>query len=73
MCEPEAEGGQRYAPHTVPRIGPTGSRPRPWMFDEAPSQTAWQDSLDYQGQTRVSADQALRQVRDMWLAVSGES
>lgn len=55
------------------RHGPTGSRPQPWMFDEAPSQTAWQDSLDYQGQTRVSADQALRQVRGMWLAVSGES
>ena len=55
------------------RHGPTGSRPRPWMFDEAPAQTAWQDSLNYQGQTRVSADQALSQVRGMWLAVSGES
>jgi predicted nucleotidyltransferase component of viral defense system len=48
------------------RLGPTGGAVRPWMFDRAPDEEAWQSALGHQGVVRVPADEALTVVRDRW-------
>jgi len=48
------------------RLGPTGGRPAPWMFDKPPTEQAWQASLGHQGIVRVTAADALDQVAATW-------
>jgi predicted nucleotidyltransferase component of viral defense system len=52
------------------RHGPTGGQPQPWMFADAPSSVAWQRALGHQGRIRISPDEALTQVRSLWLALA---
>lgn len=51
------------------RLGPTGGPPMAWMFDLAPAEEAWRNQLSGQTRLTVSAADALRVVRDSWLAV----
>ncbi len=51
------------------RHGPTGGHVQPWMFSTPPAEGAWQDALGHQGAVRVSAADALAQVRARWARV----
>lgn len=55
------------------RLGPTGGPVRPWMFERAPSEDAWQTALGHQGIVRVPADEALAAVRDRWQRATGHA
>lgn len=52
------------------RYGPTGRHVQPWMFAEPPGEDAWRNSLGHQGIIRISAKEALAEVREMWRRAS---
>jgi predicted nucleotidyltransferase component of viral defense system len=51
-------------------LGPTNGPVRPWMFETPPSEESWATALGHQGLIRISAAQALSDVRRMWSRVS---
>lgn len=54
------------------RHGPTGSPPRPFMFDKAPTEQSWRSSLGGQTRLEIGAEDALRAVRQGWARALGE-
>jgi hypothetical protein len=54
------------------RYGPTGNAPRPFMFTTAPSERDWRASLSGQTRLDVTAERALREVRQGWTHALGE-
>jgi len=54
------------------RYGPTGRAPRPFMFTTAPSERSWRASLSGQTRLDVTAEQAIRAVRQGWARALGE-
>jgi len=62
-----AESAALFARH-----GPTGSPPRSWMFEHAPSPSEWAAQLAEQTRLTVTAEEALNVVRTAWAAAVGE-
>ena len=62
------EAAELFAQH-----GTTGSPPRSFMFDRAPSEAAWEAQLAGQTRLVVTAGKALEAVRRAWANALGES
>jgi predicted nucleotidyltransferase component of viral defense system len=56
----------RDAADLFAKYGPTGTRPREFMFVNPPSETEWKASLSGQTQLEVTAVDALKVVRSAW-------
>jgi predicted nucleotidyltransferase component of viral defense system len=52
--------------HLFAKHGPTNTSPKAWMFRQAPSTAQWQAQLAGQTRLTVTADEALRAVREAW-------
>jgi hypothetical protein len=55
------ESASLFAKH-----GPTNGAPQAWMFRQAPSAAQWQAKLAAQTRLTVTADEALRAIRQAW-------
>jgi hypothetical protein len=61
------ESAMLFAKH-----GPTNGPPQPWMFHQAPTATEWQAQLAAQTRLTVTAEEALRAVRETWTPAAEE-
>jgi hypothetical protein len=60
------ESARLFAKH-----GPTNGPPQPWMFHQAPTAAEWQTQLVAQTRLTITADEALRAVRETWTKTPG--